>query len=56
MSELGKTVEELSGYAAAAAKGLGIKELPFPPLPGREAMEGMFGKIVSSVIAGTGKK
>mmetsp|Transcript_30491 Transcript_30491/g.75770 ORF Transcript_30491/g.75770 Transcript_30491/m.75770 type:complete len:368 (-) Transcript_30491:2377-3480(-) len=56
MSELGKTVEELSGFAAAAAKGLGIGALPFPPLPGREVVEGLIGKVVSAVISGTAKK
>jgi len=68
MSELGKTVEELAGFAAAAARGLGIPTipvpgrkgagtggLPFPPLPGKEELEGLFAKVCSAVASGAGK-
>ena len=60
MSDAAKTIEEVGGFAAAAAKGLpsipGGGGLPFPPLPpgGREALEGLLTKVASAVLSGGG--
>ena len=62
MAEVAKTVEEVGGFAAMAAKGLpgvvGGGSLPFPPLPfgGREALEELFGKVASAMPSRQGKK
>ena len=63
MSDAAKTIEEVGGFAAAAAKGLpsmpgGGGGLPFPPLPpgGREALEGLLTKVASAVLSGGGGK
>ena len=48
--ELGKTAEELGGFAAAAARGLpGGGKIPMPP-GGKEALEGLFSKVLGAAM------
>lgn len=59
ISEAAKTIEEVGGFAAAASKGL--PSMPamsgLVPPGGREAMEGLFGKLASAVLkSGVEKK